>query len=81
MPFWERAEEGYCRARLRTMARPMPLFAPVTRAVRDVGGAIFSKSWGGEDCCTDVGIAAWLWTEMVSWCVIQPESHDVDDEE
>ena len=57
MPFWERAEEGYWRARLRTMARPMPLFAPVTRAVRDAGGAILSESLGGEGY-TDVGLAA-----------------------
>ena len=30
-----KVEEGYWRARLRTMARPMPLFAPVTAAMRE----------------------------------------------
>ena len=30
-----KVEDGYCKARLRTMARPMPLFAPVTAATRE----------------------------------------------
>ena len=37
MPLREILEEGYCRARLRTIAKPMPLFAPVTRAIRELG--------------------------------------------
>jgi hypothetical protein len=36
-------------ARLRTMARPMPLFAPVTAAIRE-GVAILAGCWVVDHC-------------------------------
>lgn len=57
-----KVEEGYCRARLRTMARPMPLFAPVTVATRenDMVLVVFWRAvwewngFGGKTCWFDV---------------------------
>lgn len=40
VPLLEKLDNGYWRARFRTIARPMPLFAPVTMAVREVGAMV-----------------------------------------
>ena len=39
-----KVEDGYCKARLRTMARPMPLFAPVTAATRE-NDMVLAMGW------------------------------------